>query len=101
MIDKIPTLDERERRSLGEAYISRTQVFRELNRPYFIDKMPGNFIFVGLINQILPNAKIIDARRHPLGCGWSCFTQRLHTRPGALPSDLGRNGQLLHAATWS
>ena len=36
-------------------------------RPFFIDKMPNNFLHVGLIHLMLPNARIIDARRHPLG----------------------------------
>ena len=43
--------------------------------PYFIDKMPNNWAHVGLIRLILPNAKIIDARRHPLGCCFSNFKQ--------------------------
>ena len=43
--------------------------------PFFIDKMPNNFAHVGLIHLILPNAKIIDARRHPLGCCFSGFKQ--------------------------
>jgi hypothetical protein len=46
-----------------------------LGRAYFIDKMPNNFAHVGLIQLILPNAKIIDARRHPLACGFSNFKQ--------------------------
>ncbi|MBS0362288.1 MAG: sulfotransferase, partial [Proteobacteria bacterium] len=44
-------------------------------RPFFIDKMPNNFLHVGLIQLILPQAKIIDARRHPLGSGFSAFKQ--------------------------
>ena len=43
--------------------------------PFFIDKMPNNFVHVGLIHLMLPNAKIIDARRHPLGCCFSAFKQ--------------------------
>ena len=43
--------------------------------PFFIDKMPNNCLYVGLIHLILPNAKIIDARRHPLGCCFSAFKQ--------------------------
>jgi len=60
---------------LGEEYLARSAKHRKLGRPYFIDKMPNNFAHVGLIHLILPNAKIIDARRHPLACGWSCFRQ--------------------------
>ena len=64
-----------ELRALGEEYLARSAKHRKLGRPYFIDKMPNNFAHVGLIHLILPNAKIIDARRHPLACGWSCFRQ--------------------------
>ncbi len=53
--------------SLGEAYIYHSRAHRRLDLPCFTDKMPANFSHVGLISMILPNAKIIDARRHPLG----------------------------------
>ena len=49
--------------------------------PFFIDKMPNNFAHVGLIHLILPNAKIIDARRHPLGCCFSRLQAALRARP--------------------
>ena len=61
--------------ALGEAYISATQVHRKLGRPFFIDKMPNNFLHVGLIHLILPDARIIDARRHPMASGFSAFKQ--------------------------
>ncbi len=61
--------------ALGEAFLARTAVHRKLGRPYFVDKMPNNFQHLGLIALILPGAKIIDVRRHPLGCGFSCFKQ--------------------------
>ena len=48
---------------------------RKTGAPFFIDKMPNNCLYVGLIQLMLPNAKIIDARRHPLGCCFSCFKQ--------------------------
>jgi hypothetical protein len=48
---------------------------RKRDTPFFIDKMPNNWLYVGLIHLILPNARIIDVRRHPLGCGFSCFKQ--------------------------
>ena len=50
--------------------------------PIFIDKMPNNWAHVGLIRLILPNAKIIDARRHPLDCCFSNFKQHYRPRPG-------------------
>jgi len=62
-------------RALGEEYLARTRIQRKTDRPFFIDKMPNNFLHVGLIRLILPNAKIIDARRHPLGCCFSAFKQ--------------------------
>lgn len=62
-------------RALGELYLSRTRVQRKTSKPYFIDKMPNNFQHVGLIRLILPNAKIIDARRHPMACCFSAFKQ--------------------------
>lgn len=60
---------------LGEEFIARTRLHRKQGRPFFIDKMPNNFAHVGLIQMILPNAKIIDARRHPMANGFSAFKQ--------------------------
>ncbi len=59
----------------GKAYIDETRVHRKEGRPLFIDKMPNNFRHIGLIHLILPNAKIIDARREPLACCFSGFKQ--------------------------
>ena len=73
--DIVATLDSAEFEALGRRYIETTRVQRKLGRPFFIDKMPNNFAHVGLIQLILPNAKIIDARRHPLACGFSNFKQ--------------------------
>jgi tetratricopeptide (TPR) repeat protein len=64
-----------ELRAFGEQYLEQTRIQRKTGRPYFIDKMPNNFAHVGLIHLMLPNARIIDARRHPLGCCFSCFKQ--------------------------
>jgi tetratricopeptide (TPR) repeat protein len=69
------TLNAEELRAAGERYLSTTRIYRKTDRPYFIDKMPNNFAHIGLIHLMLPNAKIIDARRHPLGCCWSGFKQ--------------------------
>lgn len=71
----LETLDADACRALGEEYLDRTRIQRKLGRPFFIDKMPNNFAHVGLIRLILPRAKIIDARRHPLGCCFSAFKQ--------------------------
>jgi tetratricopeptide (TPR) repeat protein len=54
---------------LGEKYLADTRVYRA-DKPFFIDKMPNNFRHIGLIHLMLPNAKIIDARREPMAC---CF----------------------------
>ena len=64
-----------ELRALGEQYLQRTRIHRKLGRPFFIDKMPNNFAHIGLIHLALPNAKIIDVRRHPLACCLSGFKQ--------------------------
>jgi tetratricopeptide (TPR) repeat protein len=58
----------------GQQFIDETQVYRE-QAPLFIDKMPNNFLHIGLIKLILPNAKIIDARRAPMACCFSGFKQ--------------------------
>lgn len=71
----VATLEQDALRELGLAYIEHTRVQRKLGRPFFIDKMPNNFIHVGLIQLILPNARIIDVRRHPMACGLSLFKE--------------------------
>jgi tetratricopeptide (TPR) repeat protein len=68
-------LPAEEFRRLGEDYLRRTRPQRKTGKPYFIDKMPNNFMHAGLIRLILPNAKIIDARRHPMACCFSNFKQ--------------------------
>jgi tetratricopeptide (TPR) repeat protein len=59
---------------LGEQYLAQTRVYRT-GRPFFIDKMPNNFRHLGLIHLMLPNARIIDARREPMDCCYSNFKQ--------------------------
>ena len=73
--DVLATVAPEELRSLGEHYLARTRIHRRAGAPFFIDKMPNNFAHVGLIHLMLPNAKIIDARRHPLACCLSGFKQ--------------------------
>jgi predicted Zn-dependent protease len=79
-------------RELGAEYLERTRIQRKTDKPFFIDKMPNNFAHVGLIHLILPNAKIIDARRHPLGCCFSVFKQHF-ARGQAFSYDLGELGR--------
>jgi tetratricopeptide (TPR) repeat protein len=76
-------------RALGEEYMRTTQGHRKLGRPFFIDKKPANFSHVGMIMLILPNAKIIDARRHPAASALSMFKQ--YSSKGRLRlTELGR-----------
>jgi tetratricopeptide (TPR) repeat protein len=63
-----------EFRAFGEAFIRDTRIHRQ-DAPLFIDKMPNNFRHIGLIRLMLPNAKIIDARRHPMACCFSGYKQ--------------------------
>jgi tetratricopeptide (TPR) repeat protein len=65
----LATMSADEYRTLGEKYLADTQIYRS-GKPHFIDKMPNNFRHLGFIHLILPNAKIIDARREPMAC---CF----------------------------
>ena len=85
-------LDTDALRRAGEDYIARTRVQRKTGKPFFIDKLPNNFAHIGLIQLILPRAKIIDARRNPMGCCFSGFKQ--HFARGQTftydLSDLGR-----------
>jgi len=67
-------LSAEEYLNFGEKYIADTRVYRD-DRPYFIDKMPNNFRHIGLIHLMLPNARIIDARRDPMACCFSNFKQ--------------------------
>ncbi|MEY2883421.1 MAG: hypothetical protein RL490_1145, partial [Pseudomonadota bacterium] len=67
-------LSTAELTAFGENYLRDTAIYRT-GKPYFIDKMPNNFRHIGLIHLILPNARIIDARRDPMGCCFSNFKQ--------------------------
>jgi len=71
----LASLDAKDFHALGEQYLSQTRIQRKRGAPFFIDKMPNNFQHIGLIHLALPRAKIIDARRHPLGCCFSGFKQ--------------------------
>jgi len=64
-----------ERCGLGEAYLERTRRHRRLGRRHFIDKLPANFTHIGLIRLLLPHAKIIDVRRHPMAACFANFCQ--------------------------
>jgi len=70
----MPDLSDAAVRELGERYLAQTRRHRGA-APFFTDKMPNNFAYVGFIKTILPNAKIIDARRHPMDSCFGCFKQ--------------------------
>jgi len=78
--------------ALGQRYLASARRHRRTDRPFFTDKMPSNWQFIGLIRLMLPNAKIIDVRRHPLACCFSAFTTyfNLETRVPTNLADLGR-----------
>ena len=84
-------MDADARRAAGQDYLTRTTVQRRTTRPYFIDKLPNNWLFAPFIHWVLPNAKIIDARRHPLGCCLSNFRQHF-ARGQDFAYDLGDLG---------
>jgi tetratricopeptide (TPR) repeat protein len=69
----IGNLDADRVRALGEEYLKRTRSCRKTGKPFFTDKMPGNYSQIAFIHLVLPNARIIDVRRHPLDCCVSCF----------------------------
>ncbi|MCT2399677.1 tetratricopeptide repeat-containing sulfotransferase family protein [Novosphingobium mangrovi (ex Huang et al. 2023)] len=77
-LDVVRLLPPEKLHELGGHYIAATRRFRETERPFFTDKMPSNWVFAGLIHLILPNAKIVDIRRHPLGCGFANFSQHFN-----------------------
>ncbi len=88
----LTALDSAALASLGAVFLDRTRIQRRLGRRHFIDKMPNNFRHTGFIHLILPNARIIDARRHPLGACFSAFKQ--HFAQGqAFSYDLGDLGR--------
>jgi tetratricopeptide (TPR) repeat protein len=65
---------QKELAAFGQAYLDETAIYRT-SKPFFIDKLPPNFERIGLIHKILPQAIVIDARRHPLDCGFSAYKQ--------------------------
>jgi hypothetical protein len=71
----LSTLGREDIEARAARYLERTAVHRPLGRPRFVDKLLVNFLHVGLIHLMFPRATIIDSRRHPLGCCFSCFKQ--------------------------
>ena len=85
-------LDAEALRALGQEYLDTTRIQRSEGKPFFIDKMPNNWAYAGFIRLILPNAKIVDARRHPLDCGFSNFKQHF-ARGQSFSYDLAHIGR--------
>lgn len=90
--DAVAEMSAEKLAELGAEFIERTRIQRKTGKPYFIDKLPNNWAYTGLIHMILPNAKIIDARRHPLDCCFSNFRQHF-ARGQAFSYDLAHMGQ--------
>lgn len=74
-VETIARLTPADFTRIGEEYLERTRPFRQTDRPWFVDKMPSNWSNVALILLALPNARIVDARRHAMACGFSNFKQ--------------------------
>lgn len=91
-LNRLLQLGADELHALGQSYLDTTRIQRKTDRPRFIDKMPNNFGHIGLIHLILPNAVIIDARRHPLANCFSAFKQHFSRGQGFTydQDDLGR-----------
>lgn len=77
--EALQRLKRADARALGERFLTETQNYRRLSRPMFIDKMPNNFWYIGLIHSILPGATIIDVRREPMACCFSNLKQLFGT----------------------
>jgi predicted Zn-dependent protease len=77
----IENLSADDLRNLGAKYLELARTHLVQNKPYFVDKCPYNLWQVGMIHLILPNAKIIDIRRHPIGCCLANFTMSFAFAP--------------------
>lgn len=91
--EELRNLDGNILKSLGQDYLTMARSNLRLSRPFFTDKMPMNYLHIGSIRLCLPNAKIVDVRRHPLDCCVSCFTNYFPAGQMFWPDliDLGRS----------
>ncbi|MCP1469059.1 putative Zn-dependent protease [Sphingobium sp. OAS761] len=92
----VASLTPADRTRLGEEYLDRTRIHRRSGKPLFIDKLPNNWQHVGLIHLILPNARILDARRHPMACCFSGWKQHF-ARGQSFSYDLTEIGRYYRA----
>ena len=90
--EAVRELEPRDFERLGKDYLAYAQMHRRSGAPRFIDKMPNNFPNIGMLSLILPNARIIDARRHPLDACLSCYRQ-LFAKGQAFTYDLTEIGE--------
>jgi hypothetical protein len=88
----VASLSRVEIERMAERYLAQTRAHRPLGLPRFVDKMLGNFSHLGLIHLMFPCAAIIDARRHPMACGFSCYKQLFSQRMN-FSYDLGELGR--------
>jgi tetratricopeptide (TPR) repeat protein len=93
--EAIAQLEPSQFAAIGEEYLEKTRPFRQTDRPFFVDKMPGNWINLPLIRLALPKARIIDARRHPMACCFSNFKQNYAAGVG-FSYGLGTIGNYYH-----
>ena len=91
-LEKLQSIDASRAQALGAEYLARAQDYRSTARPRFVDKMPANWLHLGFIRLILPNAAIIDARRHPMAAGFSNFRQH-YDKGAAWTASLQNIGQ--------
>jgi tetratricopeptide (TPR) repeat protein len=91
--DLLATLDGAAVKRAGEAYLEAARPHRRHGKAFFTDKMGGNFFHIGLIHLMLPNARIVDVRRHPLACGVSNFVQMFanEMKNASRLSDIGQH----------
>jgi predicted Zn-dependent protease len=75
VFEALCSLDAAQVAALADRYLAETRIYRRGGAPRFIDKMPNNFLHIGLIHLMFPRAAIIDARRHPIGGCFSAFKQ--------------------------
>ncbi|QDK32637.1 tetratricopeptide repeat-containing sulfotransferase family protein [Sphingomonas sp. IC081] len=88
----LAAMSPQRRAELGAEFLERTRVQRKTDKPFYIDKLPNNWAYLGFIALILPHAKIIDARRHPLDCCVSNFRQN-YAKGQAFSYDLAHMGR--------
>jgi len=91
-LDRVKSFGADQFASMGRQYLDQTRLFRLEGKPRFIDKMPNNWLMAPLIHLMLPNARIIDARRNPMACGFSNFKQH-YAYGQAFSYDLGWFGR--------